>query len=128
VAAAGQPETTGTGSSLLQALESEEWQPGHRGLLFDVAFEGASPLRGLRKGSLKLAVSGHQANEAMLYDLQTDPAERRDLFYEQRAIGAEMLDELEKLLDEGRGAPVPTVAPDQLPDGVMEQLQAIGYF
>ena len=82
---------------------------------------GWSPLRSLRNGRFKLIA----APRPELYDLQRDPAELRDLFGTQPALGRAMarrLAEIEQAASANRSAAEHSTAPD-----IVERLAALGY-
>jgi tetratricopeptide (TPR) repeat protein len=77
---------------------------------------GWAPLRGVRKGQMKLIV----APRSELYDLDSDPREGQDLSQERKDVARRLYAELQKI-GEGKPAAAP------LSPGDLERLASLGY-
>jgi tetratricopeptide (TPR) repeat protein len=112
------------GVSQLAALKAGELAGPHpvysESLYAHDAF-GWAPLRALRVGKYKYI----QAPKAELYDLDTDPREQTNLRPKNAAMGAELQDELAKVLT--RYTPRERPTPPALTPETLAQLESLGY-
>jgi arylsulfatase A-like enzyme/Tfp pilus assembly protein PilF len=114
------------GQSLLPVIAGENVAPD-RGVysesLYPLLHYGWAPLRAIRTGKRKLI----SAPRPEVFDVRSDPRERRDLSLEQPAITAELEQELADLRVKIEiDAPAAGAAPD-IDAETLAQLQALGY-
>jgi tetratricopeptide (TPR) repeat protein len=105
-----------TGATIELGLE------GYAEAMYPLHHYGWSDLRAMRSGRFKVV----DAPRPELYDLDTDPGERTDIFLQRRAVGDQMIARL-RVIEQGfEHAPVSQPPSDVDPE-VRARLAALGY-
>lgn len=129
LAATGQPLGPELqGRSLLPLLLGDEVPEAPERLvysesLYPLLHYGWAPLRSLRDDRYKFI----DAPEPELYDVVSDPAERTNLAYEERAVTRRLKRDLDRMRAEIESAAPAATATAALDPDALRQLQALGY-